>query len=184
MVFWRRFLEFCWKLLHHFESLWKYFFSHFFKYSKNPCKNFKFVFLIWRVFSPVLRDDVRESPRELDEEVEPGNVVHIIVLPLHLLHCPPLQSCLLLRLRTWNSSRILRCYSVSIFVIKDKVSLDFHFLNCFFNRREVSWLNSKHHVVPVRPSSYLPCLLLFTSQRNSFRAMYNVSSVNFISNFS
>ena len=38
MVFWRRFLEFCWKLLHHFESLWKYFFLLFLNILKTLAK--------------------------------------------------------------------------------------------------------------------------------------------------
>ena len=35
---------------------------------------------------PVLRHHVGEAPGELYEEVEPGHVVHVIVLGLHLPH--------------------------------------------------------------------------------------------------
>ena len=35
---------------------------------------------------PGLRHHVRETSGELDEEIEPGNIVHIIVLSLSILH--------------------------------------------------------------------------------------------------
>ena len=41
---------------------------------------------------PVLCHHVREASGQLDEEVEPGNIVHIIVLSLSILHYAQLAS--------------------------------------------------------------------------------------------
>ena len=63
--------------------------------------------LTWCEVSPgsVLRDDVREASCELDEEVEPSNIVHIIVLSLlSCLHSGAQQASRLARglVVTWH----------------------------------------------------------------------------------
>ena len=52
---------------------------------------------------PVLCDHVREPSCQLDEEIEPSNIVHIIILPLRILHIGGQQVSLLARglLVTW-----------------------------------------------------------------------------------
>ena len=45
---------------------------------------------------PGLRHHVGEPPSELDEEVEPGNIVHVIVQPLSILHGGAQQASLLI----------------------------------------------------------------------------------------